>query len=464
MKRRTAALTGLACLVVVAVGALVATLAGGGDARAAGHWSPPVAAPVPAASAGAAQAYVDPAGRAHVAWVERHDGRWSLHESSRPLGGAWTPPTTAVQPSPFSLAVSGLAANARGDAAVLFTYGGDRHRQVLAASTRPAGGDWSAPRALSRPTTAAVASGGVGIDASGTITVVRRGLGGPGLWTTRKPAAAAWSALKRISPAGQGTDAPRLEVLPNGRATVVALLKRAGRPPVAWYRRADRSGRWGPDTIVTGSEYARLPELATGADGTTVVSWVRQRGFSSAGARLLAAGRSAGGTWSRPHALGTPDDGLAAPSVLGERTGASVVWARWDGAPQGRRASIIARRVTADGALGPSATVASVSLAPVPRVPDAIVIYGPPPINLIAASGPQPAVSWAANTTTSGGSSVVQAALRDADGRWSDAAVLGTKGRFGLPLAVGAPAGRAVVVWGEGPPLAAISEVVVSDR
>lgn len=464
MRRRTAAFIGLACLVVVAAGVLVATLVGGGDARGAENWSPPVAAPIPAASAGSAQAIVDPAGRAHVAWVERHDGRWSLHESSRPLGGAWAPPTTVVQPTGFSLGVAGLAGNPRGDAAILFTYGGDNHRQVLAASTRAPGGAWSAPRALSRPTTAAVASGGIGIDSAGAITVVGRGIGGPGLWATRRPAAGTWSPLERISPAGRGIDAPRLEVLPEGRATVVALLKRAGRPPVAWYRRADRSGRWGADAIVTGSEYARLPELATGADGTTVVSWVRQRGFSSTDARLLAASRSADGTWSRASTLGRPDDGLAAPSVLGEQGGASVVWARWDSAPKGRRASIIARRVSADGALGPSATVASVSLAPVPKVPDAIVIYGPPPIQLVAASGPQPAVSWAANTTTSGGSSVVHAAVRDADGHWGDAAVLGTEGRFGLPLAVGAPAGRTVVVWGEGPPLAPISKVLASDR
>lgn len=463
MSRARAAMVGLVCLSVVAVGALIATAvssSGGGGGPA---WSAPTTAPVPSASVGAARAFVDPAGRAHVAWVERHDGRWTLSESVRPPGDDWSAPTTVVRDQAFAIAVTGLAANARGDAAVLWTYAGDHHRQVLMSSVRSAGGSWSTPQALSRPTFGGVGSGGIAMDATGAVTVVGRGLDGPGLWASRREPEKDWTAPARISPAGAGIDAPQLDLAADGRAFVLALLKRHGRPPALWFRQADANGSWGRDAVLPGSDGARLPAAGGGSDGTIVASWVRETPTAS---RLLAAALPPGGGWARPVTLEGPTDRFVGPpSLLPETQGASVVWPRWDGAPQGRRASIRAQRVAGAGRPGDATTVASLTLAPVAQVPGTIVMYGPAPVQLVPAAGARPAIAWSAATGRGAQDrAAVQVAERDGNGTWSAPRTLSTPGRSAFVLAAGTSADRTVVAWAEGPPRGAASVLLVADR
>lgn len=461
MTRRASALVGMVSLAILVSGLLIAALIGSSGGRGAQRqWTAPERVPIPAAAAPTATAIVDPAGRVHVAFVERRRGTSSLYEVVREPGGRWTAPTAITTASPFSITISGLAANARGDASVLWAYGAER-RQVLVASTRLATGNWSAEQALSRAS-AALAFGRIATDARSVTTVVGRGLDGPGLWALRRTPSDGWSGPARISPPGARTDAPTLALSSDGRAEVVALLKQAGEPRVLWSRGADASGRWGPAARLPGSGLATNATLATSADGSVVASWVRQ---SEARAQRVAATRSGNRDWSAPVVLDDLAGQLWGPSVsLAEPAGASVVWVRWDARPEDRRVSL---RSATLGTTAPAAPriLQSLRLAPVQASPGSVTIYGSPPVDLGAASGREPVIVWSATSADRPDDpAALSVSSRGPDGSWSPVKVLSAPGRGAYPIAVGATPEGSVTVWSEAPPLGPPTALFVAER
>lgn len=460
MSRRASALIGVVGFAVLAACVLVAALVSSSDGRAAQRaWSDPGRAPVPTGAVAGATTIVDPAGRVHVAFVERRGGASALLEVVRSPGGVWSAPSRITGGSPFPIVVAGLAADARGDAAVLWSYGAGR-RSVLLASTRAATGAWSPEQALSR-VRGGMALAQVAVDAGGTTTVVGRGLGGPGLWAVRRTTAGDWSAPERISPPGAGTDAPTLVVSADGRAEVIALLKAAGRPRVLWAREADASGRWGAEARLPGSGLATNATLATSAGGSLVASWVRR---AATGAQRMAATRSAAGAWSGPVPIDDPStDQWGLSAAVAGPAGPSVIWTRWDGRPQDRRVSLRSAEIASPAGAAPR-TLQSLRLAPVPVSPGGAVIFGTPPVDLRAAAGREPTLIWNATSASRPGEPAAVSVSTRSGGSWSVPHTLSTPGRLGYPVALGAGPESPVAVWAEAPPLGPANALFVSER
>lgn len=461
MTRRTSALVGLASLAILSGGILIGVLAGSSGGRAAqARWSAPGRAPIPAAAVPGSTAIVDPAGRVHVAFVERRHGLSSLREVVREPGGQWSESGPVVAGTPFTISIAGLAADARGDASVIWSYSAER-REVLVGSARTATGKWSREQALSRVTSGAP-FGQIAIGSDGATTVVGRGLDGPGLWAVRHTTPTGWGVPTRITPPGARTDAPALAVGADGRTQVIALLKTAGRPRVLWSRGADGSGRWGRPMMLPGSGLATDATLAASADGSVVASWVRPTG---SGPQRLAATRTASGAWAPPAPLGGPSRqqwGFSA--AIAEASGATILWAQWDARPEDRAVSLRSATIARSATTAPR-PIESLSLAPSKPSPGAIVIYGAPPVELRAAAGSEPTLMWnATSDVRPEDPAAVSIAMRDPDGSWTEPHLLSTPGRVGYPVAVGAADGRVVAVWLEAAPLGAANAVLVAER
>lgn len=455
MRRSRLAIAGVACLALVGLAvAVAATLTSGGSAPE--RWSAPERIPVPASAVSFAQAGLDPAGRAHVAWVERRGGLWSLMEIERDPRGEWSAPRAIVRDRPFAISISAIAANARGDAAALWGYAGDR-RGVLVASARPLGGAWEPEQAVSR-VRAGFFDGHIAVAPEGAVTVVGRGLAGPGLWAVRRGGPGAWQEPVRLSPEGLGVDAPALSQAPDGRLAVAALLTRPGRPRTAWTVVATPAGRWGAPRAIPGSQGARIPMVALTREGGAVAAWMREdraRGTS----RAMAASRSATGPWRAPVVL---DDaappGPTPPTARSHSGGAVVSWTRWDGRPEDRRTQVWA----ADGGDPRRATlVAAPVLAPVSSAPGSTVVYTSPPLQALAGEGPTPILAW---TQTGGGGARLMVAGRRG-GSWDAPVAVGGGGTRGVyPVAVGSAADSEAVIWSEAPPGSPANALLFAER
>jgi hypothetical protein len=437
MKPRT--VTAIAALALV----LPLSACGAGDAE----WGSPVRVPVPAAAAASVTASVDAAGGVHVAWPEKRAGRWSLRAVDRLPGGGWSPPETVAAGGAFRVAPYAIAGNARGDVAALWDARGGR-RSIMLVSVRPAGGAWGPEQAVSR-VSGGFTFGQMAIDARGAVTVIGRGLGGPGLWAVRRDPSGTWSAPVRLTAEGEGVDAPELVVAPAGRAAVVALLKRPGRPAAVWAATANVAGAWTSGEVVPGSDGAHQPSVALTEAGL-VVGWTEQR---DSGPRHAMTSRRAAAGWTPPVPLdvASPYD-LGSVQLVADGHGARAAWTRWDGRPQDRRASIRTRRIGPRG-LEPITTVGSMTLPPAGG-PGIHVIYLEPPLDLRLASGTRPTLLWSepAGATRDAGRRLV-AARRDDDGVWQAERLGGAPGV--APLA----GGDAAALWYEAPPNGAATSI-----
>jgi hypothetical protein len=169
----------------------------------------------------------------------------------------------------------------------------------------------------------------------------------------------------------------------------------------------------------------------------------------------MVATRAASG-WSRPAPLDAPSPHDLGPvQLVADGDGALAAWARWDGPPEGRRASLRARGIGPRG-LEAVATVSPLTFPPVGG-PGDHVIYLSPPVDLRLAPGASPTLLWSepAGATRAAGRRLV-AARRDGAGAWR-AVPLG-----GAPLVTPLAGGDRAALWFEGPPGSGATRIQVA--
>lgn len=456
MTRRRMAVGGLTCLVLVGVAVALAALLDSSDAASMRSWGAPSRVPVPARAVPSAQVFVDEGGGAHVLFTERRGGAWDLRQISRAAGGVWSNPRTVVASSPFALTPVEIAANGRGDLAALWLASGDRRRVLMGSVVAP-GGTWAPEQALSRVSPSAGGEAVVAPD--GAVTVIGRGLQGPGLWAVRHEPGGGWQPARRISPAGLGVDAPAAAVSQNGGLGLVVLAKRPGQVRSLAAAAASPDGRWEPLRPVPGSGAARRPLVAIASDGTLVAAWSREAGERSS---LRSAVRPRTGSWApaRVHDR-TPRDRSGDLVLVGDGPGSlTLAWTRWSGAPVNRRAEV--RTVDPSDAGTAPIVVAAPVMPPVSQGAGApaAVIYGPPPLQLVGGGGRSPVVAWGQPADT--GSQII--VTTGAGRTWEEPVRLADRLGFAFPLAAGGGPGADVVVWAAGAPMAAADRLLVAER
>jgi len=276
---------------------------------------------------------LDSEGDAVAVW-EAFDGtEYSIQAATRPgLTGAWQGPVTLKLLGAKEESSPELAVDGKGDAVAIW----QREEDNVEASSRPAGGPWQAPVALSE-NAAAQHSGQVAIDAAGNATAVWENVGGAEtvIDASSRPANGSWAPPVQLSEAGASANEPRVAVDPAGDS--VAVWERSGETEelIEAASRPASSGGWGKPVALTMPETGKgepgNQQVAIDANGEAVVVWGR---FNSARETIEASeGRPSSSTWQAPVVLSGPGrlvEELPQVAVNG-RGSALVVWEQWNG-------------------------------------------------------------------------------------------------------------------------------------
>jgi hypothetical protein len=276
---------------------------------------------------------VDAAGDAVAIW-ERHVGGEEVVEASeRPAGGEWSEPEVLSLPGEEGRR-SQVAIDAAGNAIAIWVTGGITDYFVRTAA-RPSGGEWSAPEDLSELIEDPIQPR-VALDAGSEAVAV---------WTTLsagdrivqgavRSANGQWSEPDDLSDTGQDVnallDAPDAAIDAAGNAVAV-WTRFNGSDEIVQAAVRPAGGDWAePDDLSAAGQDAGEPAVAIEAAGEAVAVWHRSNG---ANLILQGAVRPAGGDWAEPDDLSAAGQNAAEPDVAVDQEGRAVaVWSRFNGA------------------------------------------------------------------------------------------------------------------------------------
>lgn len=275
-----------------------------------GTWGAPVQVAVSAAYGTSPRVAVDDAGRALALWVEEVGATEVAYTADRAADGSWSEPVAVSDPEGRTLYGAGVSIGLDGDALATWIAHDEFERRRVHVSSRPAGGEWSAPVLLSDP---AQEAQGVTrhIGPSGAATLVWRRSTGGGVAiesATRPPGGVDWSEPVRVSAAGDNVDG--FTAAANAAGDLIVVWQ-------SWHRFHDGTlyrplssslrpagGEWSPPALITDGP-ATGPRVTLQADGDAFAVW--QTDDHSAPSRVRAAAYSFG-SWRQPTDVLTAGD------------------------------------------------------------------------------------------------------------------------------------------------------------
>lgn len=306
---------------------------------AGGTWSAPARFPT-GAVAGNPQVAIGPTGEAVVAFRNSRGAEAPVEVARAAAGGGWTAPTEISEAGRFT-AEPTVAAGPGGGVTAIWrqSEGGGKYR--VWEATRPPGGDWSRPRAVSTaaedtfsPRIALDATGGAvaawEAEEAGTYFVIK---------SAARTAGGDWGSPVALSPAEGFAFTPELVMNPGGRA-------------VLGWDQEDEGGYYVVDvtTFVPGTGWqlpavelsnpkvsSAAPKLAIDERGDAVAAWPEGGGKLSV---IRGSTMAPGGGWSLPTTITAPGEMGGETDVgLDARGEATVVWNSDMGGTQVGRAS-----------------------------------------------------------------------------------------------------------------------------
>jgi hypothetical protein len=347
---------------------------------------------------------------------------------------AGTASAAATWLSPVDLSVQGrdawnpqVALGPAGDATVIWYSAVDSPNPVIQEASHTAGGSWTwtAAETLSGDTAYGAQ---VALDPAGNALAVWERFDNSStsflVQASARPAGGAWEAPQNLSAPGHDANNPQVALDAAGNAIVVwqrwngatMVVQGAVRPfGGAWQAAQDLS-----------SGYATDPQVALDPAGDAVAVW---QYFNGSNTIVQAVTRPAGGAWSTPQDISAAGQSVSFPQVAVDAAGNAIaVWARSNGSNTIVQAA--ARPV--EGAWGsPQDLSAPGQNADLPEV-------------AVSPAGDAVAV-W---QRSDGANTIVQAAVRAADGGWGTAQDLSAAGQNSdFPQVAVDPAGNSVAVW-----------------
>jgi hypothetical protein len=259
---------------------------------------------------------VDRAGRAIAHWL-RYDQRSNVYEGRdaiRTPGGGWTA-AAALLPAEERAEGLKLAFAPDGSAVAVWQSG-----SAVRAAIRSVTGEMGAVETLSAP------GGSLGrpllaVDAAGNALAVwiADGGGGSVLHAASRPAGGTWGPPQALSGGGGYSEAPTIAVGPGGRALVAwtttvfgeSAYAAAASSTLLAAERPNASAPFGPAVTIS-AHGASTPSAAVGGDGEAVILWTdsafgppRPEWVRRA---TMASERRPDGSWSPAHELGPRDE------------------------------------------------------------------------------------------------------------------------------------------------------------
>ena len=414
-----------AVLLVLVVGMLSTTA---GSASAADWLEPKDISAANEEVDGRPEVAVDPAGNAVAIW-ERHVGDEEIVEATeRPAGGDWSEPEVLSLPGEEGQR-SQVAIDASGNA-IAFWITEESTNFVVRSAVRPPGGGWSEPEDVSDSTSETVWPL-LAADAAGEAVAVWIAFDGSNfiLQGAVRSADGEWSEPDDLSEAGEDVtplEAPDVAIDASGNAIAVWKLDGSSNDIVqAAVRPA--GGDWEePDDLSGAGQDAGEPSVAMNDAGEAVAVWTRLDGSDI----VQGAVRPAGGDWTGSDDLSDTGQNAGAPDVAIDETGEAVaVWRRSNGSNDIVQAAV--RPAGGDWA-----------------DPDDLSNTGQNGISPVVATNV--AGGAVAMWYRSDGANLrVQAAVRPPDGGWSGPHTLSAEGeRAGFPDVALDAAGNAFAVFG----------------
>jgi hypothetical protein len=419
--------------------ACLALAIGAASASAAASWLPPT--DISSANElidGRPKVAVDPAGNAVAIWERHVGGEQVIEASERPGGGEWSTPEK-ISSANEEGRESQVAIDAAGNAYAVWVEEGASLTSVIRSAVRPLGGEWSVPENLSPPfqggnpqVALAAAAGAVAawtID-DGDDMVVQAAV---------RPAGGEWSDPKDLSdvsadagPPDEEAGSPDVGINAAGEAVAV-WLQFDGSNDIVQAAALPAGGEWSePEDLSEAGENAHEPQVAIDPDGDAVATWNRWGGS----ALIVQAAVRAAGDWSEPEDLSEMRlPGEVAPVAIDAAGNAVAVWVHPDDGHHINRGILQAAVLPAGGEWSEPEDLSPPGLDQAANNP------------AVATNGAVGAVAlWRQND---GGEYRVQASVRPPGGEWSEPEDLSAAGEDAdLPdLALDA-AGNGIAVFG----------------
>jgi hypothetical protein len=244
---------------------------------------------------------VSPDGEATVVWLGFDGSNEVVRAATRPAGGAWTEPVALSDVNEYA-GEPDIAIDPQGNATAVWTTGPQFEYGFVQTATRPAGGSWSEPVALSEESEAA-ASPHIASDSQGNLTAIWVSGGEEGIIQSKtRPVGGEWSSAA-VDVSGEDGLSSRPRIAIDGQGDVVAVWEQKDIPAPSGFhyfiqtaRRA--GGSWStPLTISREDGIAVNPELAVDSDGNATVIWVWNPLATGTATGLQARSGTAGGSW-----------------------------------------------------------------------------------------------------------------------------------------------------------------------
>jgi hypothetical protein len=270
---------------------------------------------------------VDAAGNAVAIW-ERHVGGEEIVEATeRPAGGEWSEPEVLTLPGEEG-EQSQVAIDASGNAIAVWVTGDLATDFVVRSAVRPPGGEWSGPEDVSDSIEGVFPS--LAVDAAGEAVAVWTAFGASSFIVQGavRSADGVWSEPDDLSDEGvTPLEAPDVAIDASGNAIAVWKLLGANHIVQAAVRPA--GGDWEePDDLSAPGQEAGEPAVTMNEAGEAVAVWTRLDGIDT----IQAATRPADGDWTAPDDLSNASQNAGEPGVAIDEAGEAVaVWGRFDG-------------------------------------------------------------------------------------------------------------------------------------
>jgi len=310
---------------------VVAMLSTTGSASASGWLKPKDISAANEVVDGRPDVAADPAGNAIAVW-ERHTGGKEIVEASeRPAGGDWSEPEILSVPGEEG-EQSQVAIDEAGNAIAVWVTADGVSSFVIRSAVRPPGGAWSEPEDVS-DTISAAGSPMLAIDAASEAVAVWTAFDNPDVIVQAavRSASGEWSEPDDISPAGEDVtplEAPDVAIDAAGNAIAVWKLEASDDIVQAALRPAGQEDWTAPDDLSEAGHNAGEPAVAMNDAGEAVTVWTRLDGPDI----VQGAVRPAGGAWAAPDDLSNAGPEAGQPDVAIDEAGeATAVWHRFDG-------------------------------------------------------------------------------------------------------------------------------------